>query len=74
MSDPDPPAPVRPAIPRTPVAAEDLDGQEFVETHCGVAIFCLADGRYHVISNFAVPTLDEARMAAKDLAAAAGSA
>ena len=53
------------AFPRLAVTADDHAGQAFVETHCGVAIFRLADGRYHVINNFAVATLEEARAAAE---------
>lgn len=61
------------AIPRVPVTADDLAGQEFVETHAGIPIFRLADGRYHVISNFAVATLDDARASAEELGGTIGS-
>lgn len=49
---------------RTPVFQPDLQGQTFVEMHNGVQIFRLADGRFHVVSHFAVPSLDTARAAA----------
>ncbi len=49
---------------RSPVSAVDLEGQEFVESRAGVQIFRLADGRYHVVSHFAVPSLETARSAA----------
>jgi hypothetical protein len=61
------------AFPRLPVTADDLAGQAFVETHCGVAIFRLADGRYHVINNFAVATLEDARAAAEAIGTTAES-
>ncbi|MBS0241323.1 MAG: hypothetical protein JSS20_04045 [Proteobacteria bacterium] len=49
---------------RTRVTSADLVGQEFVESSKGVQIFRLADGRYHVVSHFAVPSLETARAAA----------
>jgi hypothetical protein len=61
------------AFPRLPVTADDLAGQAFVETHCGAAIFRLADGRYHVINNFAVATLEDARAAAEAIGTTAES-
>lgn len=51
---------------RAPISADDLIGQEFVETCRGVAIFRLTDGRYHVVNNFATATLDDARAAATE--------
>ena len=61
-------------VARAPVSADDLAGQEYVETHYGVAIFRLTDGRYHVVSNFAVATLEEARVAAAEVSGAGGVA
>ena len=52
------------------VNADDLVGQTYVETHQGVAIFQLRDGRYHVVSNFAVSTLDAALAAAEAIGVA----
>jgi WD40 repeat protein len=52
-----------------PVTLEELAGQQFVKLHAGIPIFRLADGRYHVVSNFAVATLDEAEAAAEAEAA-----
>jgi phosphatidylserine/phosphatidylglycerophosphate/cardiolipin synthase-like enzyme len=49
---------------RSLVNETDVAGQEFVETLNGVHIFRLADGRYHVVSHFAVPSLETARAAA----------
>ena len=48
----------------TPVIAADIEGQVFVESREGVQIFRLADGRYHVVSHFAVPSLEAAQAAA----------
>ena len=48
----------------TPVSGADLEGQVFVEARNGVQIFRLTDGRYHVVSHFAVPSLESARAAA----------
>ena len=49
---------------RSPVQAAEMNGQTFVESHNDVQIFRLADGRYHVVSHFAVPSLESARNAA----------
>ena len=48
----------------TPVKEAEIAGQVFVESREGVQIFRLADGRYHVVSHFAVPSLESARAAA----------
>ena len=53
---------------RTAITESDLVGQAFVETVGGIYIFCLADGRYHVVSHFAVPSLNAARAAAEEIA------
>ena len=53
---------------RTAVTESDLVGQAFVETVGGIHIFCLTDGRYHVVSHFAVPSLNAARAAAEEMA------
>ena len=55
------------SIERTAVTNTDLAGQSFVETHNGIHIFRLVDGRFHVVSHFAVPSLDAARAAADAL-------
>lgn len=48
----------------TPVSVSDQAGQKLVESRNGVQIFQLADGRYHVVSHFAVPSIEAARAAA----------
>ena len=48
----------------TPVSESDQKDQHYVESRNGVTIFRLSDGRYHVVSNFAVPSLEAARAAA----------
>lgn len=47
----------------TPVSEADLVGQEFIEMRNGAVIFQLSDGRYHVVSHFAVPSIEAARSA-----------
>ena len=56
----------------TPVNEADLKDQVYVETRNGVQIFRLSDGRYHVISHFAVPSLESARNAAVAVSGDAG--
>ena len=63
----------RAAVLRTTVSEEELADQQFVEVHVGVPIFRLADGRYHVISHFAVASLEDARAAADSLGAVVNS-
>ena len=62
------------SIERTAVTDTDLAGQTFVEMHNGIPIFRLADGRFHVVSHFAVPSLDAARASADTLAGALSGA
>ncbi len=47
----------------TPVSTDDQIGQQLVESRNGVQIFRLSDGRYHVVSHFAVPSIEAARAA-----------
>lgn len=55
-------------VERYQVTSAELAGQEFHETHAGIPIFRLANGRYHVVSHFAVASLPDARLAAEELA------
>jgi WD40 repeat protein len=52
-------------LEKTRVEMQDLDGQEFIEAIEEIPIFRLRDGRYHIVSHFAVPSLEHARVAAR---------
>jgi WD40 repeat protein len=48
--------------------AEEMAGEAYVETHAGIGIFRLADGRFHIVASAAVGSLAEARALAEAMA------
>ena len=55
---------------RTSVSAEEMSTQQLVTVHAGIPIFRLADGRFQIVSHFAVASLDEAKRSAERLSSA----